>query len=82
MARESLRLELLRFLKQEGALPPFIEDWAVAWYRATLLPDEPLPCPACFLEGEMRRLRPADGFEKLGAVECEYCHTRFEFLED
>lgn len=82
MASDSLKLELLRFMKDAGAVPMMIDAWALAWYNATLFPSEPLPCPACYLGSQVRRLQPAEGFGKISAVQCEYCHTRFEFLDD
>lgn len=83
MALENLKLELLRFLKEEGALQLAVEAWASAWYNATLFPEErKLPCPACFLNGEVRPLRPLAASGKVGAVRCEHCRTRFEFLDD
>lgn len=83
MASENLKLELLRFLKEEGALQFVVEAWAVAWYNATLFPEERvLPCPACFLKAEVRALRPLAASGKIGAVRCEHCRMRFEFQDD
>jgi len=79
MAMESLQLELLRFLKSEGATEPVIEDWALAWHRALAFPDEPLPCPACFLDGRIERLVPLPIDSQLAGVRCEACEATFEF---
>lgn len=79
MAMESLQFELLRFLKAEGATETVIEDWALAWHRALSFPDEPLPCPACFLDGRLERLMPLPVDSQIAAVRCEACEAKFVF---
>jgi hypothetical protein len=77
MAMESLQFELLRFLKTVGATAAVIEDWELAWYRALEFPDEPLPCPSCFLDGRIERLVPSPIDSQTAAVRCMGCGAKF-----
>lgn len=82
MALDMLRLELLRYLKERGAVQEMIDAWALCWHNATAFPEEPFPCPQCFLEDRVERLRPLPNLTHIGAVRCDHCRQVFEFLDE
>ena len=79
MAREGMHDALLNYLIEEGAMQIAIDAWEDLWSQAQHFPDEPLPCPRCFLDSHVQRLVPLDTVGALGAARCEACKTKFEF---
>jgi len=79
MAREGMHDALVDHLKAKGAVQFAVDCWENLWWQAHNVPDAPLPCPSCFLEGRVQRLVPLKSKGALGAVRCEACKTKFEF---
>ena len=79
MTLEALHDVLLRYLDDEGAVQMAIDAWEDLWHQSQNFPDEPLPCPRCFLDSHVQRLVPMEGIGGLAAVRCECCKNTFEF---
>lgn len=79
MALEGMHDALMDHLKAKGALKLEIDAWENLWWQAQRFPGEPLPCPDCFLDGRVQRLKPLESTGALGAARCESCKTKFEF---
>ncbi|PNG56480.1 MULTISPECIES: hypothetical protein [unclassified Variovorax] len=79
MALEDMHDVLVDHLKAQGALQFAIDCWENLWWQAHNVPDAPLPCPNCFLEGRVERLVPLERTGALGAVRCDACKAEFEF---
>ena len=79
MALEGMHHVLLRFLREKGAVQFVIDAWESAWDQAQRFPDEPLPCPECFLDGSLQRLELLPSAGHLVVARCEACHIKFEF---
>lgn len=79
MAPEGMHHVLLGYLRQKGAVQFVIDAWESAWYQAQRFPDEPLPCPECFLDGSLQRLELLPSVGPLVVARCEACRIKFEF---
>jgi hypothetical protein len=79
MPLDGMREEMIRQLEEQSATPAQIADYQTRWNHAMTHPGEPLPCPLCFLGGEMRRLRSISDEGGVGVARCEHCRETFEY---
>lgn len=81
MAGEALRDELQKYLEVHGAALRQINKWRTQFADAIKhLPGDPLPCPACYMQGlHTSRLQPLPNIGKFARVRCEVCRTEFEY---
>ena len=76
LLRETMRLHLL----EHGAAPEAVDNYLSRW-DAALGADSgaPLPCPGCYLKGEVSRLKRVPSAAGVGVVKCPACSAIFEF---
>lgn len=79
MALEGMRDEMIRQLMEQSATQAQVADYEARWNHAMGHPGEPLPCPLCFLRGEIRRLKSINDEGGVGVTRCEHCRETFEY---
>lgn len=79
MALELMREEMVRQIRARSATDAHAAAYLTVWNDAILHSGKPLPCPACYLNGETRRLKPLREEHGIATVRCEHCREIFEF---
>jgi hypothetical protein len=69
-----------RHLNDRGASPDAVETYLARW-DAALETDSgaPLPCPDCYMEGSVVRLRRLPSPAGVGILQCPSCSATMEF---
>jgi hypothetical protein len=76
LLQETVRMRLLK----KGAAPEAVEKYFSRWEVALDTDNAPpLPCPDCYLVGEVSLLRRVPSPAGVGVVECPACAASFEF---
>jgi len=80
MTLKLLRDTMRTKLAEQGAAPEVAEGYLSRW-DAALESDSgaPLPCPGCYLQGTVSRLRRVPSPAGVGMLECPACSAAFEF---
>ena len=79
MAHEFMRDEMLRQLNANHATEAEEIAYLVEWNSAINNCGLPLPCPLCYLNGEIQRLKPISESNGTAVVRCTQCRTKIEF---
>lgn len=79
MALELMCNEMVRQVKLQGATQEQTAAYLSAWQFAVNHSGEPLPCPLCYMQGQIARLKPISEDDETASVRCARCHTEFEF---
>lgn len=79
MALERMHDEMIHQLRQKAATQTQVADYETRWNHAMSHSGEPLPCPSCFLNGQIRRLKSVSEEAGVGVVRCEQCRDTFEY---
>jgi len=79
MALEFMRDEMLRQLKANAATESQIAEYLAEWKVAMIHTGKPLPCPSCFMNGEINRLKAMSEKDGIAVVRCEQCRAYFKF---
>jgi hypothetical protein len=79
MALEALRDEMAAQMERRSGSRAQKEKYLVIWEHAMENSGQPLPCPACYLHGRIRRLKSIKEEKGLGIVRCEDCRETFEY---
>ncbi len=79
MALECMRDEMLRQIKKRSGSEAQVIAYRAAWNDAMVNSEKPLPCPSCFIEGNIHRLKSISEERSTGVVRCEHCRATFEF---
>jgi hypothetical protein len=79
MALESMRDEMIRQIKARMATEEQVSSYLAEWYSAIDHTGKPLPCPLCYVNGEIKRLKAISEQKGIAVVRCEQCHVNFEF---
>lgn len=80
MTLNLLRETMRRHLQQRGARPEAIDTF-LSRCDSALAADSaaPLPCPDCYVDGEVSRLQRIPSPAGVGIVRCASCSAEFEF---
>lgn len=80
MTLKLLRDTMSGHLAEHGALAEVTDSYLSRW-DAALQSDAaaPLPCPGCYLKGDVSRLRRVPSPAGIGRLECPACEASFEF---
>jgi hypothetical protein len=71
---------MIEWLKQHAAPAGQIDAYELAWSIAMKDSGAVIPCPRCFLVGQLSGLNPRTLAQPgRGASSCEVCKTRFEY---
>jgi RecJ-like exonuclease len=81
---ESIALELMcdemvRQIKVRSGTEEKVAAYLAQWADAIQHSGRPLPCPSCFMKGEIQRLKPISEIDGAAVVRCEHCRESFEF---
>lgn len=79
MALELMSEEMVRQLRGQSATETQVAGYLNEWNDAIMHSGKPLPCPLCYLKGEIRRLKPISEVHGVAVVRCEFCHEAFEY---
>lgn len=79
MALENMHDEMLRQLKKLAASNETIGKYESVWTTAMRNSGLPIPCPSCFIKGELSRLSPLKDEGDISAAKCVDCKTKFEW---
>jgi hypothetical protein len=79
MALEFMRDEMVRQIKERSATEGQVANYLADWNDAMKHSGKPLPCPLCYLKGEIQRLKSISEEHGLAVVRCEPCREKFEF---
>lgn len=79
MALEGMHDEVIRQLTNKSATQAQIAEYDACWSRAMAHNGEPLPCPLCFLQGQVRRLKSISDEGGVGVARCEHFRETFEY---
>ena len=78
MALEYMRDEMLRQIKAQLGSEAQVAAYHSAWNDAILNSGKPLPCPSCYMKGDIRRLKPISEEHGIAVVRCEHCRETIE----
>ena len=79
MALENMHDEMLRQLKKSAASNETIDKYESVWTSAMRNSGLPIPCPSCFIKGDVFRLSPLKDEGDISAARCVDCKTKFEW---
>ena len=79
MALEFMHNEMQRQLKEKSASNGTIEKYEFVWSSAMRNSNLPIPCPLCFIQGGVARLKPLRDEKKISSARCESCKSKFEW---
>ena len=79
MALELMRDEMLRQLKARSATEFQISEYVNDWNIGIEQMGKPLPCPSCYLRGDIRRLKSISDENGVGIARCEHCREKFTY---
>ena len=79
MALEAMQEEMLQHLRDKGADAQWLDEYIEVWTDALDHLGAPLPCPSCFLDGEIGHLNLLPTENGVGRARCERCYTLFAF---
>lgn len=79
MALELMRDEMLRQIKAQSGTDAQAAAYLAEWRDAIEHSGKPLPCPSCYMKGEIQRLKPISEEHGVAIVRCEHCRETFEF---
>jgi hypothetical protein len=77
MALEFMHKEMLSQLSKNNASIETIERYEIVWASAMRNSGQPIPCPSCFVLGEISRLNPLSDLKELSSAKCSSCKTKF-----
>jgi hypothetical protein len=70
---------MVKEIRFRGGTEDQIGAYLFEWNNANEHPGMPMPCPVCFLKGEIQRLNPLQEGGRTGIVRCARCCQYFEF---
>jgi len=79
MPHEFMRDEMLCQLDENHATEAQKVACLAEWNRAVNNCGLPLPCPLCYLKGEIKRLKPISELNGIAVVRCTHCRYKFEY---
>lgn len=79
MGLELMRDEMVCQISARSATDTQVAAYLAGWNDAIEDSGKPLPCPSCYMEGEIRRLKSISDEGGVTIVRCEHCHQIFEF---
>lgn len=79
MALEFMQIKMIDHLKSSGASDEIIERYQSAWNTAMNNSNLPIPCPNCFKNRSIERLKPLPDKDRISSARCENCKTKFEW---
>ncbi|MFM9885411.1 MAG: hypothetical protein ACKVQT_20495, partial [Burkholderiales bacterium] len=79
MALEGMHDEMIRQLQNRSPSQSQIAEYETLWNHAISQSREPLPCPLCFLSGEVGRLKSLSDEGGIGIAKCERCREAYEY---
>ncbi|HXZ08215.1 MAG TPA: hypothetical protein VEI25_09175 [Paraburkholderia sp.] len=80
MQKAALFHVVLDYLEANDTPSADVERFVDRWHR--LRPQDPAPCPVCYLAGEEQPLIPLPPEERFLPVGCPTCRTRFDVPVD
>lgn len=79
MALELMRDEMIRQIRAHSATEAQVVAYLANWNDAIAHSGKPLPCPLCYLKGEICRLKPISEEHGVAVVRCACCSEKIEF---
>lgn len=79
MALEFMHKAMLKQLQKNNASLDSLEKYEVVWASAMRNSGLPIPCPSCFVLGEISRLKPLPDLKGLSSARCLSCKTKFDW---
>ena len=79
MALEFMHEEMQRQLREKTASNETIEKYEIVWSSAMRNSNQPIPCPLCFIQGSVARLKPLRDESNISSARCESCKSKFEW---
>jgi hypothetical protein len=79
MPLELMRDEMCRQIRLRSGSAETLLAYRVAWDDAVSNSGKPLPCPACFISGDISRLKPISEKDGIAVVRCKSCRATFEY---
>jgi hypothetical protein len=79
MALEFMHKAMLNQLQKNHASLDSVEKYEVVWASAMRNSGLPIPCPSCFVLGEISRLKPLPDQKGLSSARCLSCKTKFDW---
>ena len=79
MALKFKLVEMLRQIRAHGATEAQVDAYLTEWNSAIEHSGQPLPCPICFLKGEIQRINSIDDESGVSKVRCVCCRQYFVF---
>jgi hypothetical protein len=76
LLQDTMRARLLKKGAASDSVETYFSRWDVALHADSAAP---LPCPDCYVEGEVSLLRRVPSPAGVGIVECPACAAAFEF---
>ncbi|CAG9932221.1 conserved protein of unknown function [Candidatus Nitrotoga arctica] len=80
MSLEFMLQEMLQQIYCRGGSEFVVEAYLIAWRSAIANFESPLPCPLCFMKGQIQRLNFLDDDSGVGSVRCARCRQYFLFI--
>jgi len=79
MALENMHKEMIRQLKKSAASNETIDKYESVWVSAMRNSGLPIPCPSCFIAGNVSRLSPLKDDRGISSARCDHCRTKYEW---
>lgn len=79
MALEFMHNEMIRQLNKISAPQETIDKYDGVWAAAMRNNALPIPCPPCFIAGNVSRLSPLRDDRGISSARCDHCRTKFEW---
>ena len=79
MGLELMRDEMVCQISARSATDTQVAAYLADWNDAIKDSGKPLPCPSCYLKGEIRRLKSISDARGVAIVRCEHCRETLEF---
>ncbi len=76
LLQDTMRARLLKKGASSNAVETYFSRWDVALHADSAAP---LPCPDCYVDGDVSLLRRLPSPAGVGIVECPTCTATFEF---
>lgn len=70
MALEFMHKEMQRQLKEKSESNETIEKYEIIWSSAMRNNNHPIPCPLCFIQGSVTRLKPLRDEINISSARC------------
>ena len=79
MSIESMLKAMVHEIRVLGGTEELVDAYLTDWIIAIEDSRNPLPCPSCYLIGEIKQLNHLDDTDGVSKVRCTYCCKFFQF---